>query len=60
MKKTAKKLALHRETLHRLNEDELRQRVAGGGGNTNNRNCIPDTVYCVTGQVSGCATCWGC
>ena len=56
MKKAAKKLVLHRETLHRLSDAALR---LPAGGDTN-RDCLPETVYCVTGQVSGCATCRGC
>ena len=45
MKKRAKKLTLHRETLRSLDEGRL-GRAAGGWGNTEHTFCATDCPWC--------------
>ncbi|MFL6234248.1 MAG: class I lanthipeptide [Thermoanaerobaculia bacterium] len=53
-RKSSKKLALHRETLHALTEDQVR---IAGGGTTDSDNTIQTCFSCantVFGTGSGC------
>ncbi len=46
MKKIARKLTLHRETVRQLSDGEVSRIAAGNGGHTNEPFCVSDALSC--------------